>query len=279
MSRIEQVSHRRVLALSMISIRHFAGDLLRRLRFAALVNFLITRSRLSLEMWSMNSTPLRWSISCCSTVASSPFASTSCALPSRSVKLHLHLRGPLDLLVVFRDRQAAFLVGALLLRGPDDLRIDEHLRLLRLVLLGGVDGDDALRHADLNRREADARAPRTSSRTCHRPARARSASTVFTGSETCRSRLSGRMMMSRNAMRGDLSGEVLAVNRPARSRRPVLALPAATSAPVAAMQHLTGASRSPLLAVAGRCRAERRHGGNCEPAFAEASQTGALNPM
>ena len=31
--------------------------------FAALLNFLMTRSRLSFEMWSMNSTPLIWSIS------------------------------------------------------------------------------------------------------------------------------------------------------------------------------------------------------------------------
>src|SRR4029077_18646067 len=46
-------------------------------RFAALANFLITRERLSLEMWSMKSTPLRWSISCCRQVANRPFASTS----------------------------------------------------------------------------------------------------------------------------------------------------------------------------------------------------------
>jgi len=39
-----------------------------------------------------------------------------------------------------------------------------------------------------------------------------SASTVFTGSDFCRSRLSGRMMMSRNAMRGDLSGAPRRVN-------------------------------------------------------------------
>ena len=32
--------------------------------FAAFSNFFRTRSRLSLEIWSMNSTPLRWSISC-----------------------------------------------------------------------------------------------------------------------------------------------------------------------------------------------------------------------
>src|SRR3954467_4538157 len=42
-----------------------------------------------------------------------------------------------------------------------------------------------------------------------------SAVTLFTGSDTCRSRLSGRMMISRNAMRGDLSGVPRAVNREA----------------------------------------------------------------
>src|SRR6266566_641217 len=97
-------------------------------RLAALANFLITRERLSLEMWSMKSTPLRWSISCC---------------------------GPLDLLVIFRNRQAAFLVGGTLLRGPQQLRIDINLGVLRLVLLGKIRGDNALRDADLDRREPD----------------------------------------------------------------------------------------------------------------------------
>src|SRR6478672_3848859 len=43
----------------------------------------------------------------------------------------------------------------------------------------------------------------------------RSAVMLFTGSDTCRSRLSGRMMISRNAMRGDLSGALSRVNRAA----------------------------------------------------------------
>ena len=69
---------------------------------------------------------------------------------------HLHPRRPLHLLVIFRDRQAALLVGALFLRRPDHLRIDEDQRLLRLVLLGEVHGDDPQRHADLDRGEPDA---------------------------------------------------------------------------------------------------------------------------
>src|SRR6476660_8181641 len=40
-----------------------------------------------------------------------------------------------------------------------------------------------------------------------------SASTAFTGSDFARSRLSGRTMMSRNAMRGDLSGALWPVNQ------------------------------------------------------------------
>ena len=51
---------------------------------ASFLNFLTTMSRFSLEMWSMNSTPFRWSISCCRQVASRPSASISCCLPSRS---------------------------------------------------------------------------------------------------------------------------------------------------------------------------------------------------
>ncbi len=67
-----------------------------------------------------------------------------------------HPVGPLDLFVIFRDREAALLVGALLLRRPGDLRIDQHHRPARLVRLGEVDHDEALRHADLDGGETDA---------------------------------------------------------------------------------------------------------------------------
>src|SRR5215471_4517274 len=46
-------------------------------------------------------------------------------------KLDLHRLRPLDLLVVFGDRQAALLVDRFLVRCPDHFRIDEDLRLLR----------------------------------------------------------------------------------------------------------------------------------------------------
>src|SRR5689334_800159 len=36
---------------------------------------------------------------------------------------HTHLRRPLDLLIIFGDRKAAFLVDGLLLRRGDDLRV------------------------------------------------------------------------------------------------------------------------------------------------------------
>ena len=75
--------------------------------------------------------------------------------------------GALDFLGVIRDREAALLVGAQLIRAPDDLGIDEDLRMglrLRLALLVELPRDllfeiadhDALHHADLDRREANA---------------------------------------------------------------------------------------------------------------------------
>jgi hypothetical protein len=70
--------------------------------------------------------------------------------------LDLDLGRTLDLLIVFRDRETAFLVDALRFRRPGDLRIDEDLRLLLVVLLGKVHGDDTDRLADLDRRQPDA---------------------------------------------------------------------------------------------------------------------------
>ena len=70
--------------------------------------------------------------------------------------LHPHLRRPLDVLVEFRDREAALLVHALLVRRPHHLRIDEDALHLVVVLLRQVHGDDALGHADLDGGEPDA---------------------------------------------------------------------------------------------------------------------------
>ena len=104
----------------------------------------------------MNSTPLVWSISCCRQVASRPVGLDLVRLAVEVEIFDAHRRRPLDFLVVFRDRQAAFLVGRLLVRFPDDFRIDEDLRRLRIVLLGEVHGDHALRHADLDGGKPDA---------------------------------------------------------------------------------------------------------------------------
>src|SRR5271169_273492 len=54
---------------------------------------------------------------------------------------HANARWPLDLPVIFGDGEAALLVRPALVRGPDDLRIDEIERSLGLVRLGGVDDD------------------------------------------------------------------------------------------------------------------------------------------
>jgi hypothetical protein len=52
-------------------------------------------------------------------------------------------------------------VAALVLRRPDDLRIDQEHRALRLVVARHVERDDAPRLADLDGGEPDAPAPRT----------------------------------------------------------------------------------------------------------------------
>ena len=104
----------------------------------------------------MNSTPLVWSISCCRQVASRPLGLDLLRLAFEVEELHLHRARPLHLLVVFRDGEAALLVDRLFLRLPGHFRIDEHLRRLRLVLLGEIHGDHALRHADLDGRQPDA---------------------------------------------------------------------------------------------------------------------------
>ena len=63
--------------------------------------------------------------------------------------------------------------GTLLHRLPvalDELRVDEHPQVALLIRRGDVDHEDALRHADLRRREADAGRRVTSSRPCRRRA-------------------------------------------------------------------------------------------------------------
>lgn len=69
---------------------------------------------------------------------------------------HPHTGRPLHFLVIFGNRQAAFLVGARLLRRPDDLGVDEDHRALFLALARDVEHDEALQDADLHRGKADA---------------------------------------------------------------------------------------------------------------------------
>src|SRR5690606_3809637 len=54
------------------------------LSLASFLNLPSTMSRFSLEMWSMNSTPLSLSISCCRQFARRSSASAVCCLPSRT---------------------------------------------------------------------------------------------------------------------------------------------------------------------------------------------------
>ena len=72
-------------------------------------------------------------------------------------KFHLHARRPFDVLVDFRDRQAAFLVNGHFLRGPGDFRIDEDPRFRLAFFLGDIHGHDAFGDADLDRREPNSR--------------------------------------------------------------------------------------------------------------------------
>jgi hypothetical protein len=90
-------------------------------------------------------------------------------------------------------------MGVLVAGFRDELRVDEHLRLFRLVLLGEVHGDDAPRLADLDRREPDA------GRVVHGVEHVLdelpvAASILADRLGESRSRLSGKMRMSRTAM-------------------------------------------------------------------------------
>src|SRR5260370_1511466 len=67
-------------------------------------------------------------------------------------------RRPLDLLVIFRDRKAAFLINSKLFRSPEDLRIGKAYGIgaCRIVFsLGDVDHNDPPRHANLDRGQSE----------------------------------------------------------------------------------------------------------------------------
>jgi len=65
-------------------------------------------------------------------------------------------RRPLDLLVIFRDRQAALFVSHFVVGRPGHFRIDENARVVLVGLLRQIHGDDAFGNADLDRGKADA---------------------------------------------------------------------------------------------------------------------------
>src|ERR1700677_5266488 len=67
-----------------------------------------------------------------------------------------HGRGTLDLGVIFGDRETALLVSRALLGRPHDLGIDQHLRVGRFFLLGGVDHPKTDGVGGLNGSEAHA---------------------------------------------------------------------------------------------------------------------------
>ena len=69
----------------------------------------------------------------------------------------LDLAGPPQFGELVGQRETAFLGHDLLVRRPDDLRVDQAERRAGLVLARDIDDDDALGHADLDRREPDAR--------------------------------------------------------------------------------------------------------------------------
>ena len=81
--------------------------------------------RFSADRWSTNSTPSRWSISCCRQAASSPSASISCARALEVPIAHLDPRRPGHVGILAGQRQAALLARRPLLADADDLGVDQ----------------------------------------------------------------------------------------------------------------------------------------------------------
>jgi len=115
--------------------------------------------------------------------------------------LDLDLRGPLDLLVIFRDREAAFLARRFCFRGPDGLT-----KICGSWASSFFDRSSTITRFGTPTWIAASPMPgalymvSNMSSTSLRML----ASTRLIGSETCRSRLSGSLMMSSTAMAGDV---------------------------------------------------------------------------
>ncbi|ABX64198.1 Aminotransferase, class I and II [Brucella canis ATCC 23365] len=71
--------------------------------------------------------------------------------------IDLDRRRALDLRIIIRDRKTAFFIGAALVGGLHDRRIDENMRCFRLAFLGKVDNKHADRFTHLNGGKANAR--------------------------------------------------------------------------------------------------------------------------
>ena len=119
-------------------------------------------SRFRRDRWSMNSTPSRWSISCWRQTASRPSISSSCGLaldvePARADAVGAHRPRHIGRAPTGSPRcrappgpNAARISGLMKTRGSLTGSPPLFLRLLQ------VDDQEALRHADLDRGEADA---------------------------------------------------------------------------------------------------------------------------
>ena len=70
---------------------------------------------------------------------------------------HLDLGRPHHVGVVLGQGEATLLVAGIIIRDPLDLRVGQAKGLRALALAGDVDNDHPLQHADLGRRQADAR--------------------------------------------------------------------------------------------------------------------------
>ena len=70
---------------------------------------------------------------------------------------HTDFSRAFDIGILFRDRQAAFLIDRGFLRFPNDLRIDQLQRFRLVLVIGHIHDNHALHYPDLRRCKANAR--------------------------------------------------------------------------------------------------------------------------